>query len=497
VGRAAGARVIAGLGVLSAALYAAVPPLSAWLGLEPLQLHLPAFGAAFLLYLLALRLVWSGRARGHATLAVVLGFGLVFRLLVLWTPVYLSDDAYRYLWDGRVQWTGVNPYRYAPAAPELQWLRDPAVHLHINRPNAVTVYPPAAEWLFAFAAKATSGTLPGWRLLLLGVDALTVGLLLRLLRRLGAPAEAVLAYAWSPLVVFEGIQSGHVDLALVPLVLVALGWRMAGSSWRAGVALGGAVLMKLYPAILVLAWWRRGDWRWPAAVAATVALGYLPYAATVGWGALGFLPTYLGDPYEDANIGLRALVTYPFGFTNPLVRGTAMALFFALSTMALVHIARTRRPGAVGLWRATALAVGAYLLLVPTAMHPWYVLWLVPFLCVRPSRAALFFTGGVTLSYIHYLVDPRSLPMWAWLAEYGTLYALLLWEWRAGRLGLGAPSPGGEVPTHPSVNGPSPAGLVPAGPPRAGLAPADLPTVVRGQAGLDAGSPGSAGATVP
>src|SRR6516162_807701 len=121
MGRPAGARAIAGLGALSAALYAAGAPLSAWLGLDPLRVHLPVFAAAFLLYLLALRLVWSGRSRGSAVLAWILGF----RLLVLGTPVYLSSDPYRYLWDGRVQWAGVNPYRYAPAAPELQWLRDP------------------------------------------------------------------------------------------------------------------------------------------------------------------------------------------------------------------------------------------------------------------------------------------------------------------------------------------------------------------------------------
>ena len=452
MGRPAGARAIAGLGALSAALYAAGAPLSAWLGLDPLRVHLPVFAAAFLLYLLALRLVWSGRSRGSAVLAWILGFALVFRLLVLGTPVYLSSDPYRYLWDGRVQWAGVNPYRYAPAAPELQWLRDPAVHPHINRPHAVTVYPPAAEWLFALAAKATSGTLPGWRLCLLGIDAVTVGLLLRLLGRFDVPREAVLAYAWSPLVVFEGIQAGHVDLALIPLVLLALGWRMAGSSGRAGVALGSAVLVKLYPAILVLAWWRCGDRRWPATVAATVALGYLPYASTVGWGALGFLPTYLSDPYEDNNIGLRALLTYPFGVTDPVVRGSAMALLFGLLALLLVGIARTRRPDGAGLWRAAASAVGAYLLLVPTAMHPWYVLWLVPFLCVRPSPAALFFTGAVTLSYVQYLVEPQTMPAWVWLAEYGTLYALLLRERRAGRLGMGqaaleaaAPSPAGAT----------------------------------------------------
>jgi len=436
--RATGCVKLAGLGVLLTTVYASAVPLSARLGLEPLQLHLPEFGVVVALYLLALRLVVRGGATGRGALGIILGFALVFRILMLWTPVYLSSDPYRYLWDGRVQWAGVNPYRYPPAAPELSTLRDPAVHLHINRPTAVTVYPPATQWLFALAAAVTPGTLPGWRVLLLLADALTVLLLLHLCGRLGAPREAVLAYAWSPLVVFEGIQAGHVDLAMIPVVLLALTCRMNGSPVRAGLALGVAVLMKLYPAILLVAWWRRADWRFPVVVVVTVGLGYLPYAATLGVGALGFLPTYFSSQYEDFNLGLRALVTYPFGLSDPIVRGVAMALLFTLLAAVLVWIARTSHHDAAGLWRATALAVGAYVLLVPTAMHPWYVLWVVPFLCVSPAWALLFFSGAVTLSYTQYLVEPESLPWSAWLAEYGPFYALVVWEWRAGRLGRGA-----------------------------------------------------------
>ena len=111
-----------------------------------------------------------------------------------------------------------------------------------------------------------------------------------------------------------------------------------------------------------------------------------------------------------------------------------MTFLFALLAAVLVWIARTSRNDATGLWRATALAAGAYILLVPTAMHPWYVLWVVPFLCVSPAWALLFFSGAVTLSYTQYLVEPESMPWWAWLAEYGPFYALVVWEWRAGRL---------------------------------------------------------------
>ncbi len=212
---------------------------------------------------------------------------------------------------------------------------------------------------------------------------------------------------------------------MIALVLLALLLRQTGSSVLAGAALGVAILMKLYPAVLLLAWWRRDDWRLPAVTAATVGLGYLPYVAALGSGALGFLPEYLASP-EDHNIGLRALVTHPFGFTGEVARSVAMVLLFTTLAAALVLIARCTRQDSRGLWRASALAVGAYLLLVPTAMHPWYVMWMVPFLCVRPSPAWLWFSGAVTLSYVAYVVAPAPLPWWAWVLQYGPLYALLL-----------------------------------------------------------------------
>jgi alpha-1,6-mannosyltransferase len=458
--RSSGLTSLAGLGALSALGYAAAMPLSAWLGVGPLRLHLPLFGTVFVLYLLALGLVWRQATSGPAVLGVVLAAAVLFRVLQVWTPVYLSSDVYRYLWDGRVQLAGVSPYRYPPAAPELVPLRDLRVYPHINRPTAVTVYPPATQWLFTLAAAVTPRTVPAWRALLLLADAVTILLLLRLLRLLGAPSAAVLTYAWSPLVVFEGIQAGHVDLAVIPVVLLALLWRLRGSSGWAGLALGVAVLMKLHPAIFLLAWWRRGDWRFPAAVVATAGLGYLPYAATDGLGALGFLPTYVSHPYEDFNLGLRALLTYPFGLGDPIVRGIAMTVLFALLAAVLVWIARTSAHDAAGLWRATALATGAYVLLVPTAMHPWYVLWIVPFLCSRPSAAALFFTGAVTLSYVQYLVVPETLPSWVWLCEYGPLYALVLYGYWAGQFRADGSIEPATDPRAAEISAPRAAGVV-------------------------------------
>ena len=440
-----GSAALVVLGTLSAAVYASAIPAAAWLGVEPLAWHLPAFGLLFGLYLAALWLVLRRMPSTPGAVAVVLGFALLFRLIMLLTPIYLSSDLYRYLWDGQVQWAGVNPYRYAPAAVELAPLRDVDLHPQINRPTAVTAYPPGAQWLFALAARAAPRSILGWRLLLLAVELGTIVILLRLLRGLGAPGTAALAYAWSPLVVFEGVQAGHVDLAVIPLVLLALTSRLSGSSLRAGVALGVAVLLKIYPVILVAAWWRRRDWRFPAAVGATVALGYLPYVATLGPGALGFLPAYFLDRGEDFNVGLRALATWGLGLSGEVPRRAAIVLLLGITGLVIARIGRGHRNGTLGAWRAAGLVISAWLVLGPFSVHPWYVLWAIPFLCVNPSPAWLFFSGAVSLSYVEYLTRPgMGLPWWAWLGQYGPFYALLIWEWHTGRSALAPATPAGS-----------------------------------------------------
>jgi hypothetical protein len=471
-------RGLATLGVLSGLLYAttAVPLISIPGG--AMARYLAVFPVLFGAYLAAVALALRqprpadplGGRRWSTALVTILAFGVLFRVLLLPTPVYLSSDLYRYFWDGRVQLAGINPYRYPPAAPELAALRDGDVHPSINRPASRTIYPPGAQWIFALAVAAGVRTVLAWRVLVLAVEAVTVALLLVLLRRFQISETAILVYAWSPLVVFEGAQAGHLDLLMVPLVLLALLWRRGGSAVPAGVALGLAVLVKLYPAILALAWsaklvsappgpgsrgageapqrstargagdqpdrgpriatwWRSRDWRFVAAAGATVALGYAPYVWTTGTGALGFLPEYFGAA-EDHNIGLRALLTWGVGWTSDVARATMIAILFVVLFGTLVWIGRRDATGALG--RTGVAAIGAYLALVPMPMHPWYVVWMVPFLCLAPSLAWLYFSGAVSLSYVAYLVEPAPLPAWAWLAQYGPLFGLLAVEvWRS------------------------------------------------------------------
>ena len=381
------------------------------------------FGILFALYLVGVYLSWNGGRR--VALALIVS-GMAFRLVMLPTDVVLSSDLYRYLWDGRVQVAGVNPFRYAPQDEALAFLRDAEIHPSINRPAERTIYPPGSQVIFAVLAWLAPNRIGGLRLLLIACDLATMLLLLRLFRRLGLPEGRVAVYAWAPLPIFEFAQAAHMDATFIPLVLGAVLARLGGRPALAGSLLGGAALIKLYPAILLPALWQPRARRLPVAFLGTVALGYLPYAWGVGEKVTGFLPEYFGRPDEDFNIGLRYFLTEGIGLDGHAARTVAMVLLALALTLALVFIGRRRPDTPLGIAGAAGLSVGTYILLVPTSMQPWYVAWLVPFLVLVPGASWWYVTGAITLSYLKYGMEPEVLPLWARALEWLLAYVLVL-----------------------------------------------------------------------
>src|SRR5215470_3236422 len=242
-------------------------------------------------YLLAVALTWRGGFSPRA-LAAVLAVGLLMRLGVLLAPPYLSDDLNRYVWDGRVEAAGINPYRYIPVDPHLAALRDDTIFPNVNRSTyAPTIYPPVAEYIFYIATRV-SESLTWMKATMVAFELAAVALLLRLLALFRLPRERILVYAWHPLAIWEFAGSGHIDAALVFFVALALWARRREAAWLAGCALAAAALVKFFPAVLLPALYRRWDWKMPAAAAATVIAAYLPFLAS-GDSVFGFLPGYV------------------------------------------------------------------------------------------------------------------------------------------------------------------------------------------------------------
>jgi hypothetical protein len=357
-------------------------------------------------YLLALRI--SLRAAARQTVAVILGFAIALRLMLVFAPPYLSSDIYRYLWDGRVIAAGINPYRYIPTDPHLAALRDPAIFPNINRGNyARTIYPPAAEAVF-FLVTRVAESVTAMKLAMIGFEAVAVALLIALLVGSGQPASRIIIYAWHPLPLWEFAGSGHVDALIVASVALALWSRRRALPWLTGLALAGATLVKFYPAAIFPALWQRWDWRMPAVFAAALVLAYLPFLA-VGSGVLGFLPHYLVEEGFTAGGGgfylpnvIKSLL--PLGGVADIVYVVGTAVL--LAGLALFVALRLRpADGDVG---AAALLAGAVMLLL-SPHYPWYFTWLIVFACLVPSVALAWLTLA---SFLLYLVPVGSQLIW-------------------------------------------------------------------------------------
>lgn len=350
------------------------------------------------IYLLAVGLVWNG-AGSRRTLAMILATAVLLRLPVLLAPVYLSTDIYRYVWDGRVEAAGINPYRYIPVDPHLERLRDPQIFPRINRNNyAPTIYPPAAEAIFLLAARV-SQSLVAMKAAMVVCEAITIVLLLRLLDAASLPSGRILVYAWHPLPIWEFAGSGHIDAAMIAFVVLALWARRRGKGWLAGLGLAGATLVKLYPALLLPALYRRWEWRLPVAFASAVVLGYLPFIG-VGWRVLGFLPGYANEEgFASGGPGfyLWSLLQIlpPFVSLPALVYVAAAAALLGALGFAVVF---TRRAADADFTDAALLA-GAFMFLL-SPHYPWYFTWLIVFACFAPWLSILWLTNACFLLYL-------------------------------------------------------------------------------------------------
>jgi hypothetical protein len=438
--------VLLGLAVL-APTWAAIASTRAW----------PAALVPHLLYYVLAGVAWSAAVLllprlppSRAQLGIIVAMALAMRAPAWLMPLAHSDDAYRYVWDGHVTRAGVNPYRYAPDAPELQRLRDDNWR-HVNNRDLPTIYPPLAQLAFAI-----SPSLRAWKLLVALGD-LSVALLLYIwLRQRDLDRRRLVTWLWSPLVVIELGLNAHVDALGIALLVAGLVAWGRGRRALAGGLVAAAALVKLLP-IVVLAGLRD---RRALATAALVAIALtLPFAG-VGSQLAGSLGEYsrrwrsndgafallhaaatkvvahtrfdkryeLGDSPKLARLitGRDRDEIYPDEVANLLARVMAGLIFVALVAFA-VH---ARAPPE----RLAELAIGAFVLLTP-ALHPWYVLWLIPLTATGGSRAWLVLATLVPLGY-------RPLdewltrgtwhdPTWTRACEHGaTLLALAIDRWQ-------------------------------------------------------------------
>lgn len=355
------------------------------------------FAALFLCYLSAVFFIWRRTLPQKQALTIIIVAAILARLVMSFSAPTLSSDIIRYAWDGKIQNSGYDPYVRAPNDPRLSALRDKLIYEHlspifIDKPG---VYPPGAELFFRVGALGKSNTVLALKILLALFDIGSIWLLVLILRRLRIDPTRVVIYAWSPLVVIEVCQSGHIDGLTVFFVLAAILAALKGKDLAVGVWAALGVAVKLFPAALLPALYRKRDWKLPIGFGLGLIAAFLPY-----WRAA---PTLFGlttqMKYQPRfNSSLLFVFQKIFGDTP------AVHTIYVLGAVSLLAVTGVvvwlRQDGSDDRMMQGLFVMAAFLLVLLPFLQPWYLVLIIPLLAWRLSPAFLYISGAAALSYL-------------------------------------------------------------------------------------------------
>jgi alpha-1,6-mannosyltransferase len=388
------------------------------MGESPFFIPLAVAGVA---YLMAIRELFSAPEFPKRVILFGLALSAMWHFQFLRMPPGLDDDIHRYIWDGRVQRLGYNPYIVVPSDPALASLHTSETRT-LNNPEVPSPYPAGAQIFFRAVTSIHESTF-ALKVAFVVCDFAIVFVLLDVLRRTRQGEHWVLAYAWHPLLAIEVAGSGHVDIVGVLLLLVSAASLIR--RWRgvAAMSFGLAVAVKLLPIVLLPLYWKRVRLRDAALVAIVVALLYVPFL-NHGRIPIGSLGTYVQRfRFNDPVFATLERVTAP-----QVVAGLAALVGFLTAIW-------MRRKCAEGSLDAFAWPMAASLFCVPV-VYPWYMLWVLPFIIRSTSTVPiLIWTLSIIPTYyvwhLRIVGRPWLVPDWIMVLEYGSVaVAAAIIAWR-------------------------------------------------------------------
>jgi len=368
-----------------------------------------SLAVAAISYLFAVREFFATPKFPRHVVVIGLTLAAVWHIAFLRQPPGTDDDIHRYIWDGRLQKLGYNPYLIVPSDPAFQGLHTPETRT-LNNPDLPSPYPPGAQLFFRAVTSIQESTF-AMKIAFIVCELAIIFLLFDLLKPNQA-GHLVLVFAWNPLLGIEVAGSGHIDI-LGALLLLASAAALA-HKWRmtAAVTFALAVMVKFLPIVLLPLYWKKIRIRDAALGAAIVILLYVPFLHH------GQIPT-----------GSLGTYVQSFRFNGPVFAAlnrvappnllAALALLVGLATAAWLRKKRPDSPAAF------ALPMAATLVFAP-AVFPWYLVWLLPFLTSPSTLLLILWTVTISLTYIQWhlrtLGHPwGALPTWIMLVEYGLL----------------------------------------------------------------------------
>lgn len=340
--------------------------------------------AAAIAYIAMLARVWHEDNAPRRLLFAAFALAVAFRLPLALPLVGTDNDMMRYVWDGRVQQLGYNPYLVLPADPAMAATHNDETRAMPSR-RARTPYPPGAQLFFRFVVGLHDSS-RAMKLALVSCDLMTIVLVWRWLAITGRREWRALAYAWNPLVIVEIAFGGHIDALGAMWIVASALWLARQRTLLASIAFVLAVATKLLPIVLLPLYWRRVRWRDAAAGAALMAAVYAPfvYAHTI---PLGAVPNVVAHIRFNGPV-FRAIAA---GATPQGAAVLAIALGLAVAAWARWRL-DADDPAAWAWPMALALACAP-------VVYPWYLLYFTPFLFTAATLPLLTWTFSVVPVY--------------------------------------------------------------------------------------------------
>ena len=424
--------ITAGLAGLAAGLIS----IFGWLARQDdLDARMPEFIGLLLLagILYVIGVFWVERFQlGPTALLIILVSAVLFRVVLLPARAnLLSDDVYRYQWDGRAQRAHLNPYVVFPESPGLAWLLNPE-QPNPPGPNIPTIYPPLNEFAYRLIE-----TIPGYKRASAVLDLASAGVLLLLLAAVKLPLHRVVAYAWNPVVLTSFALSGHFDSLAIVTLLTALFFLVAKRPALSILALSLSFLSKFFPGLLLVTFLKRTRPAYMTMVVLVVFAFYAPFLSA-GLHLLDGAKGYAQDWLNNASL---------FHFLQFVARSRTGAEL-AMGLIVLAGIGYLAKSQAEPVWSSLVLT-GGVLLVSPTA-YPWYFTWSIPFLCFYPTPAWLLMSVTSVLAYTPPIADgawdPLRNSLLMLLLEYGPVYLWLAYlVWHAQMKGIRPPTEAGAA----------------------------------------------------
>lgn len=362
----------------------------------------------------SLAVLWR---RDSVSIREVLWGAILLRLAFFLLLPGLSDDFFRYLWDGWLQLEGINPYQFVPSDPALASFQEAEIYEKLNSKQYYSIYPPLSQLTFLGSALFYDGSWVPAYYVLKGVYVVMELVGVVLLSRL-TTARNLLLYAWNPLVLVEIAGQGHTEALFVPLLFAAVWAVRRRRGGLASAAIAGAGFVKIYPLALGPYLLRRFDWRtlWPGVL---VGLGLsIPYAAPYVLPHVKASVDLFAELFEF-NAGPYYLVKHLLWFWTGAdwskTIGPAFRILF-VSSLPVLYVLDARRDWSFR--RACLLLLGAFFVL-STTVHPWYLLPVIGLGVMGPRPSWHWLWLGICSIGTYLFYAGGTYWMWIWLGWGG------------------------------------------------------------------------------